>query len=62
MLSHVMSYKTDYGGVLVLWLVKIIVWFVACALWCGMYAVLFYVAYRLFLVIKRWKEDHDEKK
>lgn len=47
---------------LMLWLVKIFVWLVACALWCGMYAVLFYVAYRLFLVIKRWKEDHDEKK
>lgn len=45
-----------------LWLAKIVIWLVASAVWCGMYAGLFYVAYRLFLIIKKWKEDHDEKK
>ena len=44
-----------------LWLVKTFVWLAACALWCGIYAVLFYAAYRLFLIIKKWKDDRDEK-
>lgn len=45
-----------------LWLAKVVIWFFASALWCAMYAALFYVAYRLFIWLKNRKDDHDEKK